>query len=162
MVCGKESVFWSQLFLAGDLDSPRRCAMEPLSSHFSRKKNDYLYEVEINALLFSIGNHHFTVIVIINIITRPVFPSFPRQHQSPWYDLRGWLDVKSQLSIYLNTWGKPICAPPWLTEVSPVLPKLEQFQCLSDWHDGPVPSVQLPGNVYRAFFCASLVQAKGR
>ena len=135
MVCGKESVFWSQLFLAGDLDSPRRCAMEPLSSHFSRKKNDYLYEVEINALLFSIGNHHFTVIVIINIITRPVFPSFPRQHQSPWYDLRGWLDVKSQLSIYLSS--PPELDTEWI--LSPFL----SFQPLVKWLPGTSEKVAL-------------------
>ena len=37
-----------------------------------------------------------------------------------------------QFSSVLSAWGKPICAPPHLSEVSPML-LLKQFQCCCFW-----------------------------
>ena len=46
---------------------------------------------------------------------------------------KGLLSVSSvQFKMMSRCSERPICAPPWLWEVSSVLP-LKQFQCLSDW-----------------------------
>ena len=54
------------------------------------------------------------------------------------------------VSIHLEN---PICAPSQLSEVSPVLPPLKQFQCLSDWW---WPSLVLSRKIVSHFLCPCL------